>query len=386
MKVCWLDIRQVPEPLREAIVEEAIHQRIDAIVAADPGHLSAIPPTVRRVLAPAPARSGGSREDGAPAQTAQPFDGEVPEQLDGVDLVLLDTTHGVPAHYGTRAGVQYGQFVEVSDAATLERACVAARESQWSLIRFTDPTKIPLEIVLAAAHKSDGVIVTEVADLPEAEIVYGVLERGSDGVLLAPQRVGDATKLRSVAVGGGGELSLVELQVVATEHIGMGERACVDTCSHFREDEGILVGSHSKGMILCCSETHPLPYMPTRPFRVNAGAIHSYTLSGAGRTHYLSELKAGSKVRAVDSKGQTRLVTVGRVKIETRPLLAIDAVAPDGRQVNLIVQDDWHVRVLGPGGTVLNTTELKPGDKVLGYLPTEDRHVGYPIDEFCLEN
>jgi 3-amino-4-hydroxybenzoic acid synthase len=369
MKVCWLDIRQVPDPLREAIVEEAIHQRIDAIVAADPVHLSSIPPTVRRVLF-------------AP--------GELPEQLDGVDLVLRDTTHGVPADFGTRGGVQYGQFVEVSDAPTLDRACVAARESQYALIRFTDPTKIPLEIVLAAAHSSDGVIVTEVADLPEAEIVYGVLERGSDGVLLAPQRVGDATKLRAIASGGGGELGLVELQVVATEHIGMGERACVDTCSHFREDEGILVGSHSKGMILCCSETHPLPYMPTRPFRVNAGAIHSYTLaggiSGGGRTHYLSELKAGSKVRAVDSKGQTRLVTVGRVKIETRPLLAIDAVAPDGRQVNLIVQDDWHVRVLGPGGVVLNTTELKPGDKVLGYLPTEDRHVGYPIDEFCLEN
>ena len=33
-------------------------------------------------------------------------------------------------------------------------------------------------------------------------------------------------------------------------------------------------------MILCVSETHPLPYMPTRPFRVNAGAIHSYTLAG----------------------------------------------------------------------------------------------------------
>ena len=52
----------------------------------------------------------------------------------------------------------------------------------------------------------------------------------------------------------------------------MGERACVDTTTHFRRDEGILVGSHSKGMVLCVSETHPLPYMPTRPFRVNASS------------------------------------------------------------------------------------------------------------------
>ncbi|MBB5873632.1 3-amino-4-hydroxybenzoic acid synthase [Allocatelliglobosispora scoriae] len=366
MKVCWLDVRNLPDGVREAVIEEAIHQRIDAIVASNAEHLTAIPPTVRRVL--------------------WPRDGRLPEELGGVDVVLVDATTGVPATYGSRTDVQYGQFVEVTDATSLERANTAARTQPWSVIRFRDPTKIPLEIVLAAAYKADGVIITEVADLEEAEIVFGVLEHGSDGVLLAPKGVGEATKLRAVATGGIGELALVELEVTGTEHIGMGERACVDTCSHFREDEGILVGSHSKGMILCCSETHPLPYMPTRPFRVNAGAIHSYTMSAEGRTHYLSELKAGSKVQAVDAKGQTRLVTVGRVKMETRPLLSIDAVSPDGRHVNIIVQDDWHVRVLGPGGVVLNTTELRPGDKVLGYLPTEDRHVGYPIDEFCIES
>ena len=202
---------------------------------------------------------------------------------------------------------------------------------------------------------------------------------------MAPAAVGDATALKAAAEVQPDDLDLVELEVTAVTHVGMGERACVDTCTYFREDEGILVGSHSKGMILCVSETHPLPYMPTRPFRVNAGAIMSYTMSAGGRTNYLSELQAGSKVLAVDTSGRTRLVTVGRVKIETRPLLSIDAVSPDGRTVNLILQDDWHVRVLGPGSVVLNSTELKPGDKVLGFLPTKDRHVGFPIDEFCRE-
>jgi 3-amino-4-hydroxybenzoic acid synthase len=78
-------------------------------------------------------------------------------------------------------------------------------------------------------------------------------------------------------------------------------------------------------------------------------------------------------------------VPLGRVKIETRPLLSIDAVGPGGVMVNLILQDDWHVRVLGPGGVVLNCTELERGSRLLGHLPTPDRHVGYPIDEFCLE-
>jgi 3-amino-4-hydroxybenzoic acid synthase len=125
--------------------------------------------------------------------------------------------------------------------------------------------------------------------------------------------------------------------------------------------------------------------MPTRPFRVNAGAIHSYTLAANGRTSYLSELRSGGKVLAVNAKGRARLVTVGRVKIESRPLLQIDAVAPDGSPVNLIVQDDWHVRLLGPGGAVLNSTALTKDDRLLGYLPEQDRHVGYPIDEYCLE-
>ncbi|MFD0742078.1 3-dehydroquinate synthase II [Phytohabitans flavus] len=125
-------------------------------------------------------------------------------------------------------------------------------------------------------------------------------------------------------------LKLVTLTVTGTTHAGMGERACVDTCTYLEKDEGILVGSRAKGMVLCVSETHPLPYMPTRPFRVNAGAIMSYTLADPTHTRYLSELSAGDSVLAVGADGRTRHAIVGRVKIETRPLLSIDAVSDEG--------------------------------------------------------
>ncbi|MFG3494211.1 3-dehydroquinate synthase II family protein [Streptomyces sp. NPDC047928] len=366
VKLCWVDVRTIEEGARKAVIEEAVHQRVDAIVAASPADLEGLPPTVKKVLVP-----GGDTP---------------PEDLGQAQVVILDAPRTRIAQLAAeRPEVEFGRFVEIVDAETLEQACDAARTEKWAVLLFRDPTKIPLEIVIAAAARATGSIITIAQDVEEAEIIFGVLEHGSDGVMMAPAAVGDATALKAAAEAQPADLELVELEVTATAHIGMGERACVDTCTHFREDEGILVGSHSKGMILCVSETHPLPYMPTRPFRVNAGAIHSYTLSKDERTHYLSELKAGSKVLAVDVKGQTRMVTVGRVKIESRPLISIDAAAPDGRTVNLILQDDWHVRVLGPGGVVLNSTELKPGDKVLGYLPAEDRHVGYPINEFCLE-
>lgn len=365
-KLCWLDIRAAGSATA-AIIEEAVHQRIDGIIGGDPGALDGLPPTVLKILL---------FEDG------QPTHGD----FGAADVVILPYTAAERAGLAeAHPDVRFGRYVEIVDAASLDDACVAARTEHWSLLDFRDPTKIPLEIVIAAAAGAAGTIVTVAADVAEAQIIFGVLELGSDGVLMPARTVGDATALRQAAIAPTGEIPLVELEVTAATHLGMGERACVDTCTYLRKDEGILVGSHSKGMVLCVSETHPLPYMPTRPFRVNAGAIHSYTVSQHGRTNYLSELRAGSKVLAVDVKGQTRVVTVGRVKIETRPLISIDAVAPNGQAVNLILQDDWHVRVLGPGGAVLNSTELRPGDKILGHLPTADRHVGYPIAEFCLE-
>ncbi|MGW6580459.1 3-dehydroquinate synthase II family protein [Streptomyces globisporus] len=367
MKLTWIDVRSL-KGAKKAIIEESVHQRIDGVVSNSLSDLKGLPPTVKKVFFP----------QGK----------ELPAEMGPADVVILsddrqgERTELAKAH----PTIEFGRFVEIIDAETLEEACEASRQEKWAVLLFRDPTKIPLEIVLAAAARAEGNIITVATDVEEATIIFGVLEHGSEGVMVAPGKVGDATQLKAAAMAQPGELQLTELEVVSTAHIGMGERACVDTCSHFREDEGILVGSHSKGMILCVSETHPLPYMPTRPFRVNAGAIMSYTISGENdRTNYLSELEAGSKVLAVDVKGQTRVVTVGRVKIESRPLISIDAVAPDGRTANLILQDDWHVRVLGPGGAVLNSTELKPGDKVLGYLPTADRHVGYAIDEFCIE-
>jgi Predicted alternative 3-dehydroquinate synthase len=364
VKICWLDIRGISEG-KAAIVEEAIHERVDGIVADNLDDLAGLPPTVTRVLLP----TGG-----------------VPEHTEGVDVIVADASRD-PDDGPTVGpeGVEFGRFVDVFDQASLESACESAKSHRWTVVRFRDPTKIPLEILLAAADNADGRTITVVEDLQEAEVVFGVLERGSDGVMLAPTSVGDATRLRTAADTSSAPLELCELEVIQTTHVGMGDRACVDTCTHLRQNEGILVGSHSKGLVLACSETHPLPYMPTRPFRVNAGAVHSYTLAMSGRTNYLSELRSGSKVTAVDVTGRTRLVTVGRIKIESRPLLSIDAVSRSGQEVNLIVQDDWHVRVLGPGGAVLNVTELGPGDTLLGHLPTRDRHVGYPIDEFCIE-
>ncbi|WP_405544533.1 3-dehydroquinate synthase II [Streptomyces phaeochromogenes] len=420
MRFAWIDLREVPRPQLQAVVDAAVHSRMAGVVATDAELLGTLPPTVTRVLVTGAAGagagagaakkpgdkevkgSGGAKDANLPAgKSSSPAGagtstGTVTGAAAGIDLLLrkfgtqeeLDALAGdnrAAGGSGGAGGTPAAGFIDVRDDRTLTLSCAGAMALPYTVIHFADPTKIPLEIVLAAAESAEGKLVTVVDGLEEAAIVFDVLERGSDGILFTPRSADEVFALARLLEATTPQLELSTLTVESIRHVGLGDRVCVDTCSHFEEDEGILVGSYSSGFVLCCSETHPLPYMPTRPFRVNAGALHSYTLGPDNRTSYLSEVGSGSVLLGVGADGRTRRVVVGRAKLESRPLLEIRTHAEDGRLVSLTVQDDWHVRVLGPGGKVLNVTELRTGDELLGYLATDKRHVGLPIGEFCKE-
>ncbi|MFF7069318.1 3-dehydroquinate synthase II [Streptomyces pseudovenezuelae] len=370
MKFAWIDLRSVSSEQREAVVDAAVHARLEGVLDDKLDVLATLPPTVLKVLLPAA---------GAPVP---------PEAADVADLVLtpVRTTEELDKlKLEADGSTAVGAFVDVIDDPSLRLACAAAIALPNTLVKFRDPTKIPLEIVIAAADKTPGRLICEAGDLEEAGIIVDVLEKGSDGLLYGPRDANGVFGLVELLGSQTPDLDLTTLTVQSIEHNGLGDRVCVDTCSHFGEDEGILIGSYASGFILGVSETHPLPYMPTRPFRVNAGALHSYVLGADNRTNYLSELRAGSTILGVTADGKTRRIVVGRVKLESRPLLTIRAVSPEGVEVSLTVQDDWHVRVLGPGAAVLNVTELKAGDQLLGYIATDKRHVGWPVAEFCIE-
>lgn len=63
----------------------------------------------------------------------------------------------------------------------------------------------------------------------------------------------------------------------------------------------------------------------TKYIEIFQGPVHAYVAVPGGKTSYLSELKAGKEVIVVDQKGQQRTAIVGRVKIETRPLILVEA-------------------------------------------------------------
>ncbi|AKJ26890.1 3-dehydroquinate synthase II [Caldimonas brevitalea] len=285
------------------------------------------------------------------------------------------------------AGFRTCWRAHVDNAPSLKASCRDGLHYDHLLVSFKDATNIPLEHVIAELHGTRTVLLKEVHEnVDDAVIALGVLELGSDGVAVGFTTMAQfdafARKLERLAS------PRTELQVGVTDritHLGLGYRACIDTTHLFNADEGILVGSTSSGGILCCPEVFHLPYMELRPFRINAASVHSYVFQSHNRTSYISELRAGSQLTTVNARGETRQVYVGRVKTEIRPLLLIEATFPQQRKVNIIMQDDWHVRVFSDEAKPRNVTELKPGDPVLGFGTEPGRHVGVKVDEHIIE-
>lgn len=79
------------------------------------------------------------------------------------------------------------------------------------------------------------------------------------------------------------------------------------------------------------------------------GPVHAYVGMAGGRTAYLSELHTGSQVLVVDPNGRSRTVLVGRVKIESRPLLLVE-VDVEGKRHSVLLQNAETVCLVTPAG------------------------------------
>lgn len=314
------------------------------------------------------------------------LNGLAPEVREGFVIASPEPAVLVKAAAG---GLRTCLRVYVDDADSLHRAIQDGRHHAFLMIRFRDPTNIPLELVIASLQATHTVLLKEIdnpADVDDAIVTLGVMEVGADGVVFSPRA--HAAMDDFLARLGRLERAAIKLEtatIIRTAPIGMGYRSCIDTTTLFSETEGILVGSTSQGGLLCCAEVFFLPYMELRPFRVNAGAVHSYVYNFNDRTEYMSELRAGSPVMLVDRTGATRRGTVGRMKTEVRPLRLIEAEFASGERINTIMQDDWHVRIFSADAKPLNITQLRPGNQVLGHLAKPGRHVGIKVDEHILE-
>jgi 3-dehydroquinate synthase II len=249
------------------------------------------------------------------------------------------------------------------------------------IIETTDWTIIPLENILA--QKKDVYMVVKNAE--EAKTAITTLEIGSEGVVLKTQNLNEIKKVGSAVKEYTEKLPLVEVEITKVLPLGLGDRVCVDTTSLLKRGEGMLVGNSSAGMFLVHAETEENPYVASRPFRVNAGAVHMYIRIPENKTKYLCEIEAGVPVMVYNYKGEGRLVYTGRAKVERRPMLLIEGKTKEGKKVSAILQNAETIRLTKPNGEPISVVDLKPGDKVLGYVEEAGRHFGMKIKETITE-
>lgn len=308
----------------------------------------------------------------------------VSEHPDRRVVVLFDGYDENLSRYFQKA--EQGIYIEVNDGASMEKAIDLSKNYKTIVIQFDSVTNIPLELILAYSQKYNNTICKVIENSEDGWVAMMTMEMGSQAILMKYSNKEEISKLRnSLDSLNDQNINVEELKVVSTKHVGMGDRVCIDTISKLDDDEGMILGSTSSGGILVSSENHYLPYMDLRPFRVNAGAIHSYVLCPNNKTKYLSELRTGDEVLAINSKGRVRAVSVGRIKMEKRPMLLIKAKSAKNKEVSVIVQDDWHIRILSSKGTVKNSVLLKEGETILGYTMEEGRHLGVAINETIIE-
>jgi len=271
-------------------------------------------------------------------------------------------------------------FVDIAGKQDEDKAAGIA-PGKIVVLRMLDWTIIPIENLLARRGKN---IMVQVTDSEQAKLMIGIMEKGVDGVLLNNTDVNEIKKTAEILQGIGDRIELVEATITGVKQLGMGDRSCLDTCTQMTLGEGMLIGNTASGFFLVHSESIENPYVAARPFRVNAGAVHAYTLGPGGKTKYLADLKAGDEVMIVDFKGKCQLAYLGRNKIEKRPMMLVEAEV-EGVPISLVMQNAETIRLVASDGKPISITTLKPGDKVLARVEKGGRHFGMQVDETLVE-
>ncbi|NDV19381.1 3-dehydroquinate synthase II family protein [Pseudodesulfovibrio sp. JC047] len=269
--------------------------------------------------------------------------------------------------------------VELTEKADEATAIKGIRDGQ-NVVLKKGWEIIPVENILAQVET----LALECESLDRARLAAGILERGCDTVVVLPEGAADLKQIVSELKLSQGTMDLQTAEITAIEPTGLGHRVCVDTISILKKGQGMLVGNSSAFSFLVHAETESNPYVAARPFRINAGAVHAYTQMPSDKTTYLDELKAGDEVLIVGADGATTISTVGRVKVEVRPMLLIKAAITTDTGVTegqVFLQNAETIRVVADTGEPISVVNLAIGDKIMVKTDEAGRHFGMRITE-----
>ena len=229
-----------------------------------------------------------------------------------------------------------GAYLRIREGDTQTVGVAHLGTVEWIVVECETWSMIPLENLIAHRTGTHTKIAAVIRTPLEAQGAGFALEEGVDALVVdddeamiqaamsvKAQRLERSVEATDVPDQLDVQHSLTTFTVESVEEAGVGDRYCLDFLSLFSVGEGLLVGSSADAMFLVHSETVPSTFVPTRPFRVNAGSPHAYVMMADGNTRYMAELTAGDELLAVDQEGNGRSVVLGRLKIEQRPMLKI---------------------------------------------------------------
>jgi 3-dehydroquinate synthase II len=276
-------------------------------------------------------------------------------------------------------------YIEISDKLHEQLAVKIGEIVDYVILVAKDWTIIPYENIIADLQKTDVKIIASIENFQEGKVAIETLEIGTDGLIFEPKDFKQIKKIaKLIEDNSSNRYNLKDAIITKVKSLSSGDRVCVDTSSIMKVGEGMLVGSYSKAMFLIHSESLESEYVASRPFRVNAGPVQAYIMVPNNKTRYLSEVETGDEVLVVDKDGKTRTTLVGRVKIEKRPLMLIEA-EHEGLKIKTLVQNAETIRLVDSNGNPVSISKLEIGDKVKVFIAENARHFGIAIDETIIE-
>ncbi len=281
-------------------------------------------------------------------------------------------------------------FIEINSPEDFQRvseliktSAVCLDQINWNIIAVENLVAL-LREGISQEDSWKGLLFVRVSNEEQLKLALGILERGVSGVVIKTRDISELKKIVSMVKAESEKFKMEEATIQSIKPLGLGDRVCVDTALMLDFGEGLLVGNSSSFMFLVHGENVESPYVEPRPFRVNAGGVHSYVRVPKGKTKYLSELKAGDTVLVVSHRGISKEAVVGRLKIERRPLVLITATFEE-KVGTIILQNAETIRLVSPEGKPLSVATMREGDRVVVFTETKGRHFGLSIDETIWE-
>src|SRR5919107_1961582 len=178
---------------------------------------------------------------------------------------------------------QLGVYKKVNSNKDIkEIKTMSQKGANFVIIDVDDWKIIPLENIIATLQKTHTEIFALAKSVGEIETLFSVLELGVDGIIIESQDEGDLVKIQNIVKKI--LFDIIPAKILDIKDIGIGERVCIDTVSMLSEGEGMLIGNKSNFLFLVHNESIGSSFTSPRPFRVNAGAVHCYTITPDGTT------------------------------------------------------------------------------------------------------